>query len=179
MTTSPATRLRHAAHGSAVLSATCLLAFAACRSPTAPPVEGVPEVLEFSTGGFGTGSRILRLHGDTVATLTVPWDYDPAMPADSSRLVPGPEAWRSFWAAVGEAGVRRWRSRYVAPDIVDGMGWSLTLKAGGFSVQSMGSNAYPDRLGRKHEGASTDEFRRLVAALDALSGGAFQAGPAQ
>ena len=53
--------------------------------------------------------------------------------------------------ATERAGVHRWRARYAAEDIVDGVGWSVRIAAGGRVVASSGTNAYPDRFGREHD----------------------------
>jgi hypothetical protein len=151
--------------------AAALAALAGCDNPAAPfPDEGPARVLVFSGGGFGTGAHRVEARGDTVVLTRIPWEGLPGGRPDSVRTVPTAAAWRAFWDAADQAGVRRWESRYRAENIVDGYGWSLDLAAGGSRVRSTGSNAYPDRRGREHEGESTPEFRAFVAALEALAG---------
>jgi hypothetical protein len=58
----------------------------------------------------------------------------------------------------------------VAEDIVDGGGWGLRLQAEGRTIESTGSNAYPDRSGREHENEVTDAFLEFVDALGDLAG---------
>jgi hypothetical protein len=171
-TRTPTCRARTARFAT-VLSVLTAALIVACGSPTAPPQHGVPETFEFRIGGFGVGSRGLKLHGDTIVTVRVPWDYRPDMPLETRRVVPTAEAWQEFWAAARVAGVHHWRRRYVAPDIVDGTGWDLALESGGFRVASQGSNAYPDSRGRSHEGDFTDGFRHFLAALRELTGEEF------
>jgi hypothetical protein len=161
--------LRHAA-------ALCALAVAgACGDATAPlPSEGAPSALAFSFGGFGAPSRTVRLRGDTLVYTRRPWDWLPGVKIDSVRTVPSADAWRTFWASASRSGVGRWRGRYVAEGIVDGNGWGLDLTtADGVRIESEGSNAYPDRSGREHEGDMTAEFRDFLSALGALIGQPF------
>lgn len=157
-----------------MLSRTIILAaalLASCDTLTAPfPDEGAPDELEYSVGGFAVGSAGVVLRGDTVVLVRRRWDVPPGTRSDSIRTVPTPQAWRDFWAAAANAGVRRWRPRYVAEDVVDGSGWSLRLLASGSKVESTGSNAYPDRRGAEHELDAPEEFRAFEAAIEALAG---------
>jgi hypothetical protein len=142
-----------------------------CDDPTGPlPREGAPQELRYAVGGFAVGSAQVELRGDTVVLVRKPWDARPGTPIDSVRTVPTAEAWRDFWEAAREAGVRRWRARYVAEGIVDGSGWSLRIVAPGTRVESNGSNAYPDRHGLEHENEVTGDFRAFEAAIEALVG---------
>lgn len=152
-----------------VILAAALLA--SCDDPTGPlPREGAPREFEYSVGGFAVGSGQVELRGDTVVLVRRSWDARPGTPPDSIRTVPSPEAWRAFWKAAVDAGVRRWRSRYVAEGVVDGSGWSLRIVAPGAKVESNGSNAYPDRHGLEHEGEAPSEFRAFEAAIETLAG---------
>jgi hypothetical protein len=142
---------------------------AGCVDFTAPlPASGRPDVLEFSYGGFGGPSVSIELAGDTVVYTSRGWD--PRLPAETLKAVPSDARWRAFWEALDHAGVARWRRRYLAPDIADGLGWGLRLGAKGRVVASEGSNAYPDRLGREHRGESTAEWRAMVGAMVGLVG---------
>lgn len=145
-----------------------LLAFVACGDSIAPlPDEGVPDELHFSIGGFAVGSSILDLRGDTVMLRRIPGTGGTV---DTLRAVPTADGWRAFWTAAERAGVVRWRERYLAEDIVDGMGWSLRLVVRGRVITSSGGNAYPDALGREHELHMTEEFLAFRAALGELVG---------
>jgi hypothetical protein len=149
--------------------ASVLIAFAACDNPLAAlPEEGVPDVLEYSSGGFGADSRSVELRGDTVVYRRTPWGH--SVPSIVTARVPTADEWRRFWAAAEKAGVGRWRRRYVAENVVDGSGWGLRLQAGGETIVSEGSNAYPDRSGREHENEVTDAFFEFVDALGDLAG---------
>lgn len=138
---------------------------------TAPlPEAGAPDALEFSVGGFGVGGSTVSLRGDTVILVRTPWGGMPGVAIDSVRVVPAPDAWRAFWAAAKHAGVAQWRARYAAEGIVDGVGWHVRIAAGGWRLESTGSNAYPDRLGREHRGEMTVDFRGFLGAIGALVG---------
>lgn len=154
-----------------------LLAHTGCTDSTGPlPDEGVPDELAFSIGGFAMDSKSVELRGDTVVLRRRSWS-GAADVLDSARAVPTPDEWRAFWAAADRAGVARWRRQYMAEGIVDGNGWSLRLGAGGRLITSTGSNAYPDVLGREHEGLMTSEFRAFLDALGDLVGEPFFAVP--
>lgn len=150
------------------------LALAACGDATGPlPREGAPTELEFSIGGYGGASRIVRLHDGAVLALRTPWSWDGAPTTDTVRVVPTADAWRAFWAAAERAGVRRWRPSYMAEGIADGEGWGVRIVAGGVTIESWGANAYPDSRGREQEGSRTDEFQEFVRALGTLTGQAW------
>ena len=145
-----------------------------CSHPLGPLArEGPPDELEFSIYGFGIGSSTVEVRGDTVIVRSRPWDWTPGSAIDSVRAVPSPDAWRTFWTATERAGVHRWRRRYLAEGVVDGAGWSLRLGAHGRRIESNGSNAYPDRLGREHELEMTSDFRAFRDALGELVGRPF------
>ena len=144
---------------------------ATCDDPTAPlPREGPPDELSFVFGGFAIEGVTLKLQGTTVLMWRQSWDPRPGEAIDTLRVTPSAELWRDFWSAADAAGLQRWRARYSAEGIVDGNGWRLRLVAGAFALESTGSNAYPDRLGREHEGEMTAEFRALRTALGNLVG---------
>ena len=140
-----------------------------CDDPTAPlPREGPPDALHFSYGGFGYGVTI-EAQGTTVVVWRDTWDWPPGVPVDTLRVVPAADAWRQFWAAADQAGVHHWKTRYSKEDIIDGTGWTLRLSAGAFTLESSGSNAYPDWFGREHGGV-TPEFEAFTSALGDLIG---------
>jgi hypothetical protein len=146
-----------------------LLAIVACGDPVGPlPREGAPERLSFTIGAFAAGSTNVDLRGDAVVTVRLP--FDPRTPADTVRVVPTAQAWRDFWTAAEEVGVRRWRQEYRAEGVVDGSGWVLRIENKGTVVYTYGSNAYPDRQGREHEMEMTDDFRAFLDALGTLAG---------
>jgi hypothetical protein len=147
-----------------------VIAVSSCGGPVEPLRHaGAPEVLEFTFGGFAVETRAWRLVADTFVYEVRAWDV-PNGVIESTRTVPAAEDWQRFWQAAAEAGVPRWRGAYAAPDILDGAGWQLTLASGEGRVEAHGSNAYPDRNGRKQEGAMTAEFQRFLSALEMLIG---------
>jgi hypothetical protein len=151
-------------------SATSLLVviFAgACDSPFAPLPDGPPEQFEFSIGGFGVASNRWKLSGDTILAIQSSWD---SPSADTVRHRPSAAEWSRFWRSVNEAGVRRWRSRYMAEGVIDGEGWALRIAGGSLHVDSNGSNAYPDHLGFEHELDRPAAFEAFVRAVRELGG---------
>lgn len=147
------------------------LVFAGCGDATGPlPRDGAPDELRFSFGGYGMGGTTVQLEGDAVVSWYVPWGWMPGTPIDSTRTVPTAQAWSAFWQAAERAGVSRWRERYVAEGVVDGAGYSLRIVADGRVLESAGSNAYPDRLGREHEMDFTDAFSEFMDAVGVLAG---------
>lgn len=150
----------------------------ACDSPTPPlpveesplPAEGPPDELVFGMGGYGIGGITIELKDEVVLMWHAPWEWTSGQTIDTVRTVPTSEKWRAFWIAADHAGVHRWRSRYTADNVADGMGWSLRLIAGDFTVESTGSNAYPDSLGGEHELEMPPEFGALLRALGNLVG---------
>lgn len=166
-----ARRGSRAAFSRAAFLLAAALALAGCGDSVSPlPGAGAPDTLHFSFGGFGVGQSTVELRGETVILRRSRWGNDPRVVTDSVRVVPSAEAWRAFWAGTERAGVHRWRSRYVVDDVVDGTGWSLRIVVGGRRVESTGSNAFPDRFGRRHELGMTDDFLGFVTALDELVG---------
>jgi hypothetical protein len=157
-------------HRRLVVAAFLALA-SACSDISAPlQLEGRPTILEFSIGGFGAPSRQLELRGDTVIARRRPFDWTPGSPTDSVRVIPTAEQWRAFWIAADAAGVQQWHVQYDAAGIVDGEGWSLSVASRDRAISSWGSNAYPDRNGREHEGQRSAEFQAFLNALNVLAG---------
>jgi hypothetical protein len=155
--------------GLAVLCAA--LTLAACTDLAGPlPRAGVPDELEFSMGGYFAPSASVTLRGDTVVLRRVPWEVTSPADIDTIVSVPSAEAWAEFWTVVDEIGVSFWRRRYHAENIADGLGWSLRVVADGRTVESYGSNAYPDSRGAEHEGEETPEFRAFRTAIEELAG---------
>ena len=147
------------------------LVLAGCSDSTLPlPSEGAPDELEFNIGGFATTSTTLKLEGASVFVRRVPWGWSPGEPMDSVRVTPTADAWREFWADADRAGGRLWKPHYRQEDVVDGGGYGLRIVVDGRVIESAGSNAYPDRHGREHEGEMTDDFRGFLDALGELIG---------
>ncbi|HEX6909190.1 MAG TPA: hypothetical protein VF142_02295 [Longimicrobium sp.] len=170
----PPARARRVRTSVAAALAAVALAAAACEGDAMGPLprEGAPDALRFSIGGFAVDVREIELRGDTVVYRRTSWG-GPGETVDSVRVVPTADAWRAFWEAADDAGVRRWRTRYLAEDVVDGSGWTLSLVADGLQLHSAGSNAYPDHRGREHELEPTPAFEGFVAGAGALIGRGF------
>ncbi|HEX8432289.1 MAG TPA: hypothetical protein VF625_13455 [Longimicrobium sp.] len=150
---------------------TALLAIAGCDGITASlPEAGPPADLQFSTSGFGGISAMVTMRGDTVMLTRAPWARGPGTVVDTVRSVPDAAEWRAFWRVAESSGVERWRGRYMAEGVADGVGWGLRIVADGRTIESQGSNAFPDRDGREHEERETPEYRAFVDALSTLVG---------
>lgn len=146
------------------------LTLASCGDAVGPlPRDTPPAELEFTIGGFAATSSTWRTAGDTVVLVRRGWGQS-APPLEEVRVVPTAEEWRGFWAAADSAGVHRWRGRYVDDRIADGTGWGLRLAAPGVRIVTGGSNAYPDRKGRRHSGTPTSAFDAFLQALEELTG---------
>ncbi|HEX6747545.1 MAG TPA: hypothetical protein VF092_09680 [Longimicrobium sp.] len=161
----------HRRRGSIAALFVAALAIAGCRDLTgALPEEGPPDELVFSFGGFGVGSTTIELHGDSVVITHTPTDFLPTVPPPRVSRVPSPDEWRAFWDAARRAGVHRWRHEYRAEGVVDGSGWDLRIVSDGRTLESSGSNAYPDQLGREHELEMTEAWFAFRLALETLAG---------
>jgi hypothetical protein len=163
------TSRRGAAWATAVLAAGAIAT--GCSSPLEPLPTGAPAEFEFTMAGVFVGSATWSVRGDTIMYARASWDTGESY---SAKVVPAADDWTAFWDAVDAAGVRRWQRRYEArPVIMDGVGWQLRIGDGRLSIRSEGSNSYPDRHGRKHDGEPTIAFQLFLDALQDLSGYAF------
>ena len=155
---------------SAVPALLCLTAAAACGDALAPiPADGPPRALAYSAGGYGGTQTTLRLAGDTVVLVTR--DFARYWDSTVVRHVPTAAAWRAFWEAVRDAGVRRWPAECTNPDVVDGGGFSFELAWADARRAGAYGNAYPTRQGRcRRDPTATDEARTFQAAMLAVAG---------
>lgn len=155
----------------AALAAIAALALSACGEATAPlPAEGAPDELAFNVSAAEAWSSTnVQLDGAAVVVTHVRRSQEEGVRTQRVRVVPSAQDWEAFWAAVDDAGVRRWTGQYVAEGYVDGVGWSLRLARGGVVTESHGVNAYPDRDGREHEIFVTADFRAFLDALGTLT----------
>jgi hypothetical protein len=172
MISRPLPRPRSRAARACFTAIVCIaFAFAGCTDPMGPlPREGAPDELHFSIGGFGTGTTVVELDDEGLAVTRIPWNPEPGVTIVPVHVVPSAQAWSDFWAAAEKAGVRRWRNKYVAEDVVDGAGWSLRIKTGDVVIDSFGSNAWPDSRGREHELDVTADFQAFLEAVGTLAG---------
>lgn len=143
---------------------------AACGNPTAPiRLAEAPDEFTFSSGGFFAERHTYEVRGDTIVfRRSLPFQTPPVR-VDSLRRIPSPDEWRRFWTAAEVAGVHRWKAEYRQPGVFDGEGFTLHLRAAGRTINTSGSNAYPDRRGVQRFETPV-EFTGFVAAMDALIG---------
>lgn len=132
------------------------------------PGEGPPQAMNFALAEAGADRRTVEVRGDTVVMRRTRAN-DASAVLDSARTVPSAAQWRAFWSAAERAGVRRWARRYADADMVSGTGWGLRIIHDGYSLESDGSNAYPDRDGREHDDV-TEDFMGFVQAVGDLVG---------
>jgi hypothetical protein len=133
------------------------------------PSEGPPQAMDFALAEVGTDRRTVQVRGDTVVMRRTKRD-DTSAVLDSVRVVPTAGQWRALWSAAERAGVRNWARRYADQDVVNGTGWGLRIvNEEGWTFESDGSNAYPDRNGREHDEV-TEDFLLFVDAVGDLVG---------
>lgn len=149
------------------------LAFAACSDSTAPavPAQNAAQELSFRVEALeGGSSTIVEMKGAVVEVTRVEGGNGRTRRV---RAAPSAAQWTAFWAAVDAAGVQRWTGDYDAEGFADGVAWSLRLAGNGVSVDSHGTNAWPDRDGVEHHLFVTQDFRAFQDALGALTGWEF------
>lgn len=165
----PHSVITRARRGASVLAA---LALAACSDTTVPqPAENAPQDFEYSVSApeGGVSTRV-QMDGAVVVVTHTEWTYGQSARTRRVRTVPTAGDWDAFWAAVDAAGVQRWTGDYEAEGFRDGTGWSLRLAGNGVSIDSHGTNAWPDRDGLEHHLLVTADFRAFLDALGDLTG---------
>lgn len=70
----------------------------------------------------------------------------PGFPPVPFILIPEDDAWSDTIDKLVELQVNKWRSSYCNPEITDGRGWNLTVRATELKIKSSGSNAYPSNF---------------------------------
>jgi hypothetical protein len=151
------------------------LVLAACSDTTVPqPAENAPQDFEYSVSAPEGGvSTWVQMDGGVVVVTHTERTYGQSPRTRRVRTVPTAGEWNAFWAAVDAAGVQRWTGEYEAEGFRDGTGWSLRLAGNGVSVDSHGTNAWPDRDGLEHHLQMTTDFRAFLDALGGLTGWEF------
>lgn len=152
------------------------LTFAACGESTAPPqpAGNAPREFSYSASAPEPGNyTYVTLEGASVVVTHRESRYGQAPRIRTVRVVPTASDWTAFWAAVDAAGVRRWTGDYLAEGYADGLGWSLRLAGNGVTIDTHGTNAYPDREGLEHHLTVTADFRTFLDALETLTGSEF------
>ena len=151
------------------------LALAACGEATVPqPAHNAPQELAFTVTALEGGtSTAVQMEGAAVVVTHTRWSHEEGLRTRRVRTVPTARDWTAFWAVVDAAGVQRWTGDYQAEGFRDGAGWSLRLAGNGVSIDSHGTNAWPDRDGLEHHLVVTADFRAFQDALGALTGWEF------
>jgi hypothetical protein len=122
-----------------------------------------PDVLSISVGGYMGPSYRVRWEGGGLVYEAATTGYHSC---ERAVVTPSKKEWVAFWAALDAVKVREWAEHYWQP-VVDGTGWSVEIKHGGWSLHCEGSNAYPPK------GDSIQpsrEFRRFCRAVSRLVG---------
>jgi hypothetical protein len=67
-----------------------------------------------------------------------------ATDADKPEVITIPIVANKKWISlIGFLSKQKWKERYIEEGIVDGTGWSLTVKSAAVHIHSSGFNAYP------------------------------------
>jgi hypothetical protein len=100
--------------------------------------EYKPEKLSFHIGGHSGTSYSVEWEKKG---LIYQADYE------EDILRPSQEEWIKFWQEIDELNVWDWEEKYLPEEkIMDGTSWSINLKYREKSVESSGSNAYPNKF---------------------------------
>lgn len=67
----------------------------------------------------------------------------PGPPPEPIVLTPSHNEWDKIIGRLMDLGVGKWASVYDNPSIMDGSGWSLSVRSAELHIQSSGMNAYP------------------------------------
>lgn len=71
----------------------------------------------------------------------------PGPPSEPIILTPENDNWSEIIRKLADLQVDKWEADYSDPSVLDGVGWSLTVRATEFNIQSSGLNAYPPKFG--------------------------------
>jgi len=115
--------------------------------------------LAISIGGYFGPNYSLGLNGRELAYTKISEECPDGV---VETVHPSNEQWRRFWKFMEECH-EEWDEEYVDPEVMDGTSWSVEIETDEISIQSSGSNAYPDNF---------DEFLEEVTAL--MDGRAFE-----
>ena len=67
----------------------------------------------------------------------------PGPPPERIKLTPENDDWSDIISKLADLQVDKWDADYSDLSVLDGVGWSLTVRAAEFNIQSSGLNAYP------------------------------------
>jgi hypothetical protein len=140
-----------------------LLGVAAGASPCfGETVSDVPLALSAQVGWLGK-RRSVQLSGETITCVAV----GPGSRHDTVSGKPTQAQWAEFRDTLNNLGVWRWEQEYFNDGVLDGMGWSLSIKYATQHLESHGSNSFPTRDGSPSKGAQ--ETAQFIAFRKAIS----------
>lgn len=67
----------------------------------------------------------------------------PGPPPEPVIITPDHDEWASILSKLEKLGVKKWKTKYTNPSVLDGSGWSLVVRSTEFNRKSSGMNAYP------------------------------------
>lgn len=67
----------------------------------------------------------------------------PGPPPEPIIITPDHDEWAIILSKLEELGVKRWKTKYSNPSVLDGSGWSLVVRSTEFNRKSSGINVYP------------------------------------
>ncbi len=102
-----------------------------------------PQQLRASIGGgFGPCNVARWVDGKLI------WEHFENNVLCRSQEIEVTEAqWLSFWATCDKVDIWSWEERYEDPNILDGTSWRAHVEHGEKSVDSSGSNSFPESFG--------------------------------
>jgi hypothetical protein len=134
-------------------------------TPQSPHSE-LPEVLHITIGGFDGPSYDLLLTNGTLQYKAA-GSISQLEDMKAAIIAPTASQWTAFRSSLDEIGVWNWKTNYINPDVLDGMGWSINVKYHDTGIFAEGANAYPESDGID----PSPIFQKLTAAVSMLLSG--------
>ncbi|MDH5693742.1 MAG: hypothetical protein OEZ47_11615 [Gammaproteobacteria bacterium] len=122
------------------------------------------DELEYSHEGQRATTVHVSFHGDR---LLIRESLTGAREETRTEVTPSTQQWKTFYRDIESSRVWQWPRECVLDSIcLDGLFWSLKIRAGERCHESSGCNAYP--FTRKH--MASKEFAQFVNAVFVLAG---------
>jgi hypothetical protein len=141
--------------------------------------RALPGRLHVSIGGHFGPSYGVKLENGRLTYTHLPATHD--MGEDrvlvSEEISPSADRWQAFRAALDRLGVWSWQEHYTDPKVCDGTGWSAEIVYADQSIDSGGSNCFPDRTGAPisiTQAKRGDTFDQFCSAVSELAGRKFR-----